>query len=303
MNFAARRPGNGPAQRGLADARRTHEAQDRPTQFLHALLNGKVLEDPLLDSLEPVVIGLEDVFGLLQIVAHPAALLPGHRKHPVQVVSNHRRFGRHRRHHLELVEFALRLLERLLGHPGLFDLLLEVAEIISGFIQITQFFLDGLHLFVEVILALALLHLGLDPATDALFELEHIDLAFDQCHQLLDPLSQIRSFEHALLVFDADAEMSGDGVGLATDVVDAGQRRQQLGRNLAAQLDVLFEQAQQAAGRHLDGRFVVLAHRRHRGPGPCEVPGVVVEGISRGPARPLRPAPWWCHPAAAASAE
>ena len=47
------------AERRLADARRSDEAQDRALELLHALLHREVLEDALLDLLEPVVIFLE----------------------------------------------------------------------------------------------------------------------------------------------------------------------------------------------------------------------------------------------------
>jgi len=40
------------AERGLADARRTDQAQDRPGQLVGALLDGEVLDDPLLDLVE-----------------------------------------------------------------------------------------------------------------------------------------------------------------------------------------------------------------------------------------------------------
>src|SRR3546814_3628414 len=73
-------------------------------------------------------------------------------------------------------------------------------------------FLDRLHLLVEVVLALALLHLRLDPAADALLHLLHVDLAVDEADQHLEPVGGVDGVEQALLVGQAHAQVRGDGV-------------------------------------------------------------------------------------------
>src|SRR3546814_10635757 len=54
------------------------------------------------------------------------------------------------------------------------------------------------------------------------------------------------------LVGQAHAQVRGDGVGQAAGLVDARQRLQQLRRQLAVGLDVLFEQAHQRTRDGLD---------------------------------------------------
>src|SRR3546814_7174840 len=68
---AAGRPRDRLAERGLADARRADEAEDRALHLLHALLHGEVFEDALLHLLEAVVIGIEN---LLRSEAHTSEL-------------------------------------------------------------------------------------------------------------------------------------------------------------------------------------------------------------------------------------
>ena len=51
------------AERGLADAGRADQAQDRPGQLVGALLHREILDDALLDLLEAVVIGVENLLG------------------------------------------------------------------------------------------------------------------------------------------------------------------------------------------------------------------------------------------------
>ncbi len=53
--LAARRLGDGAAERGLADAGRADEAQDRASQLVGAALHGEILDDAFLDLVEAVV--------------------------------------------------------------------------------------------------------------------------------------------------------------------------------------------------------------------------------------------------------
>ena len=60
---AARGLGQRLAKRGLADARRADQAQDRALHLVDALLHGEILDDPLLDLLQAVMVGVEDRLG------------------------------------------------------------------------------------------------------------------------------------------------------------------------------------------------------------------------------------------------
>jgi hypothetical protein len=72
---------------------------------------------------------------------------------------------------------------------GGLDLLFEFLDV-RAFFAVAQFLLDGLDLLVQVVLALALFHLALDAATDALVDLQDVDLVLQQLEQLFQPLSQ-----------------------------------------------------------------------------------------------------------------
>src|SRR5690606_30396639 len=61
-----------PAEAGLARAGRAGEAEDRPLHVLLQLADGQVFEDPLLDLLQVVVVGVEDLASPLEIEAVPA---------------------------------------------------------------------------------------------------------------------------------------------------------------------------------------------------------------------------------------
>ena len=67
--LASGRLGDRLAKRGFADAGRADQTKDRAGQLIGALLDGQILDDPLLDLLETEMIGVEDLFGERQILS------------------------------------------------------------------------------------------------------------------------------------------------------------------------------------------------------------------------------------------
>ena len=238
---AAHGAGDGLAERGLAHAGRTHEAEDGAADLVDQLLHGQVLEDPLLGLLQPVVILVEDPLGLGDLQLVLGLLVPGEREDPVDVVAHHGRLGAHRAHHLELLELLLDLEGGLLGHLLVLDLLLELLDLVLELVALTQLLLDGLHLLVEVVLLLRLLHLLLDAGADLLLDLQDLDLALHQLVELLEPLGRGLGLEDGLLVVQLEREVRDDGVGQPRRVVDGRHADQHLGRDALVELDVGLE--------------------------------------------------------------
>ena len=91
-----------------------------PLQRLHALLHGEVLDDALLDLVEPEVVFVQHAARRRRCRACTLVrFFHGHLDQPVDVVADDGRLGRHRRHELELAELAsspCRL--RFLRHAG-----------------------------------------------------------------------------------------------------------------------------------------------------------------------------------------
>ena len=176
-----------------------------PGQLVRALLHGEVLDDPLLDLLEAEMVVVEHGLGAEQVLLDLRALAPRDAEQPVEVVAHDGRLGRHRRHLAQLLQLGRRLVAGLLGELGLLDPLLELGQLVLAVLAVAQLLLDRLHLLVEVVLALGLLHLPLDARADALLHLQHGDLALHQAEHLLQPLRDRRGLQDVLLVGDLDA--------------------------------------------------------------------------------------------------
>jgi hypothetical protein len=111
----------------------------------------------------------------------------------------------------------------------------------SSVISLEPTSLDRLHLLVEIVLALRLLHLPLDAAADALFHLQHADLAFHQAENLLEALGDRNGREQVFLLVDLDDEMAGNGIGQLGMIFDLANRSNHFGGNLLVELHIALE--------------------------------------------------------------
>ena len=132
------------------------------------------------------------------------------------------------------------LLARFLGELGLLDLVFQLLQLVATFL-VAELLLDRLHLLVEVVLALRLLHLPLDAGADALFHLQDGDLALHQAEHLLQALGDGQRLQDVLLVGNLDGKMRSDGVGELGVILDLLDHADHFGRHFLVQLHIIFE--------------------------------------------------------------
>ena len=197
------------------------------------------------------MVGVEHLLRLDDVVADLGALLPRDGEHPVEIVAHHRRLGAHRRHGAQLLQLRHRLLARLLRQLGGLDLGLELGGLVLAVLALAQLLLDRLELLVQVVLALRLLHLPLHAVTDALFHLQHADLALHVGEDALETHRHGRGLQQFLLLGDLEPEMRGDRVRELRRLLDLVDRNQHLGGDLLVELDVLLELGNHGARQRL----------------------------------------------------
>src|SRR6185369_1587895 len=117
------RAGDGAAERGLADAGRADEAEDRALGVGLELAHGEELEDALLDLLEVVVVLVEHAPGVREVEAVFARQAPWQAGQPVEVGAGDRRLRRVRVAALEPLDLFVELLARPFGEALLVGLL------------------------------------------------------------------------------------------------------------------------------------------------------------------------------------
>jgi len=197
------------------------------------------------------VILVQDLFSALQVPALARLLEPRHGDQPVEVVARDGCFRGHRRHRFQALQLLDGLLLDVLRHLGLFDLLLQIVDLVAFFVLAAQFLLDRLHLLVEVVLFLRLLHLLLDARLDAAVHLQLVDFDFQNPGDAVQPLDGGDDLEEVLLLVHADEQVRGDRVGQLARILHAHGRDHRVVVQVVRQLHVLLEQRHDAAHRAL----------------------------------------------------
>ena len=205
--LAPGRPRDRLSDRRLPGSGGADERQDRsaaPIRLDAALLpelrDSDVLDDPVLDVVEARVVLVQDLARVVGIQALLRALAPRNGEQPVEIVPDHRRLGRLVSHALEPRELALGLLEHVLGHLRIGDLLpvllhhrgLVVAELLA----------DRVQLAAQDVLALLLLDTGLDVVLDSLPHLHERETLALQLERELEPLANVDRLEELHLLLE-----------------------------------------------------------------------------------------------------
>ncbi len=289
---AVHRPGDGLAERRLADPRRADEAQDRPfhpdpRRGWGRLLNGprrrrrglaavggataaqrldrEVFDDPLLDLVEIVVIRVEHLARLDRIEPILGALLPRHIEDPVEIGADHLVLGRGRRHPLQAIDFARGDRRHRLGQRGLGDARADFGRLAVAFAELG---LDRLHLLAQQILPLRVGHFLFRLRLDLALELEHFDFARQHHRDRIELDRDAVLLEQALLVLGLHVEQAGEQIGDAQRIVEPHHQRLDVrgeaGGERQRPIDELLQPPD--AGVDVDGAFGRFGERLEQRP-------------------------------------
>ena len=238
---------DGHRERSFADAWRSDEAENRAFRIFYELADGEKFEDAVFDLVEAVVLFVENFFGGADVANFLGFFLPGHSEQPVEIIAADGGFRGHRRHQFQALELLDRLLVDVFRHAGGVDLFLELVDFV--FFAAAEFLLDGLELFVEVVLFLGALHLALHAGIDVAIDVELFEFDFEDVADAVEALDGIDGLEQVLLFVNGKLEVRGDGVGEARGIVDAGRGDHGVVVERLRKLDELFVEA----GDFLDG--------------------------------------------------
>ena len=171
--FAAHGARDRLAERGLADAGRPDEAQDRRLALRRELAHGEIFDDPPLDLVEVVMVLVEDAPRLDDVDRLLLRQRPRQLDQPIEISAHHAVFAGGFRHALQPAQFLARLVLDLLRHAGIGDRLFEFGDLGGlALLALAELPLNRRHLLAQQHLALTLVErrLGLRgrfPATAA----------------------------------------------------------------------------------------------------------------------------------------
>jgi hypothetical protein len=200
LELAAERARDALAERRLADAGRTDEAQDRRAAFRIELAHREVLEDAPLHLGEAVVVVVEDAPRLVDGDRLFLGQCPWELDQPVEIRAQHRRLGRLLGHLRQARQLLARMLLDFLGHAGLRDLLAELRHFRRVVVALAQLLLDGLQLLAQQHLALAPFEAPLRLLADLLRQPLDFDAAHEEREHAVKTRLHVERLEEVLLV-------------------------------------------------------------------------------------------------------
>jgi len=101
-----------------------------------------------------------------------------------------------------------------------FDALVHLVQV-GALLHVAELLLDRLDLLVEVILALALLHLPLDSSADSALDLQNVQFGFHERQQMLETLPDFEHFQYRLLLLEFERQVRRHGICQPAGLVDA----------------------------------------------------------------------------------
>ena len=204
------------------------------------------------------MVGVQHLFGLGEVLAGARLHAPRQAQQPVQIVAADGGLGRHRRHRLQLLQLGLGLFAGLLAELGRRNLFFQLGQLVAAILAIAQLLLNGLHLLIQIVFALGLLHLGLDARLDLLLDLQDGHFALHQAIDLLQPLGGVERLQQFLLLVQRDAQVPADQVGQARGIAGFRDGRDNFLGDVLAHLDVTLELLGYGAGQRGAGVGVAL---------------------------------------------
>ena len=222
LELAPERAGDRAAERGLADAGRADEAEDRAARVGLEPAHGEELEDPVLDLLDVVVVLVEHLARVARSRLSSVERVPRQRGDPLEVAAHDPVLGHRRLEPLEPRQLAVDLLADLLGELDRGQLLAQLVGLGLDLVGLAELLLDRLQLLAQEVLALALLELGLDLRLDLRADRHHLELAGEDLREAAQALGDVELLEQLLLLLGAEPQRAGDQVAERARVVDVG---------------------------------------------------------------------------------
>ena len=220
--LAAQRLGDRLAERGLADAGRPDEAQDRRLAARRELQHRQVFDDPALDLVEPEMVGVEDAPRLGDVDRRRLGQRPGQLDQPVEIGPDHAVFAGGLGHALQAAKLLARLILDLLRHFGGDDRLLEFRDLGAlAFVRFAELALDRRHLLAQQNLAVAGVERGLGLPPDLRRQAQNLDPVGEQPRDAIDSGAELDRLQDLLLLLRRRVHEGGDHVGELAGLLDA----------------------------------------------------------------------------------
>ena len=211
--FAAHGAGDRLAERSLADAGRTDEAQDRRLAGGCELAHREILDDPALDLLKPIVVFIENAFGFGDIDRLLFGESPRQFDERIEISTDHAVLARGFRHPFEAAKLLFRLLIDLLRHLSLGDGFAKLLHLGGFSLTLAELALDRCHLLAQQHFALTLIERSLGLLADLVRQAQNLDALGEQPGDAVDARRDVDGLEDLLALLRLQIEICSNEIG------------------------------------------------------------------------------------------
>ena len=210
------------ADAGFTHARRADQQHDRTAYRPLVGADCQKFEDAVFDVVEPRMVGVEHLAGMLEVEFVLPEHTPGQRRCPVQVVAGDRVFGRPGFQDRQFVHFLIDAFLRLSREGFAFKALLELLDVRAAVVfGQAQFLLDHLELFFEEELALMLADFQVHFGGNFFLQARDFDFLAQHRQNFLHAFEHGHAIEHFLQLVAGCRGQRGREIGQRRRVVGA----------------------------------------------------------------------------------
>ena len=235
--FALQRVGNRLAQRRLAHARRSVEAENGAFQVAAQRQHGNVLQDALLHLLHAVVVAVQYALCALQVQVVLRVFAPGQPHQRLQVGQLYVVVGRVGVHLVQFLHLLAEVLGYLVGPFLLLGLLQQFFLLRRALVA--HLCLQVLDLLLQEVVALLLVDVVARLVADVQFQTLQVHLAVDDAHRVEQSLLEAVHLQQGHLLLDAERHVRADEVQRHDVVGHVLDGKRGLVGYLVAHVDVL----------------------------------------------------------------
>ena len=187
-----------------------------------------MLDDPLLDLLQPEVVLVEDAARLGQVERDGFGRFPGQLDEPLQIGAHHAVLGRGLGGAGETAQLLAGLLHHFVRHAGRLDRALQLHQLFA-IIGLAKLPLDGGHLLAQQGLTLTLAERLAGPLGDLTGEAQDLQPLRQEGRDPVEPRLQVHGLQDLLLLRRLQVEIGGHEVGERSRGAGALDRAHQFG--------------------------------------------------------------------------
>ena len=234
--------GDGTCNGGLTHAGRAGQTENLTLDAAGEVLHGEKFQNAFLDLFQAIMIFVQNGACLADIIVFFPDITPGKIQTNIQIGAGYTAFGRGRLHFCKALDLFQQLFFHFFGHCLGGNLVAVLLSLLGSVLPFSQFLIDGLHLFAEIVIPLALVHLSFDLFLNILLQMQNLQFFGQQAKHQRHAAARLLYFQNPLLVFKGHLHVLGNVIRKATRLSCGHDVHNHIAGHLGCERGIFHEQ-------------------------------------------------------------